>query len=170
MGLCAELCLPPSPPPSSSPPPLSISSARSPAGRGSGQRFHPGHVCQPQSQREKNHLLPLHLRHGHGQHSICLPRGEGPHLAGQPGDLQPGLRAAGCCNSIGFVQLAARRSSAVISAPASLRRLPARPQHRTLRSFRVCRQMTVTTDVFEKNKKENKIFPVRLFESGRLQL
>lgn len=84
-------------------------STRSPAGCRSRKRIHLRYVCQPQSKREKDHLLPLHLCHRHRQHSICLPRGEGPHLAGQPGSLQLGLkRRCGRCNSIGFVQLAVR--------------------------------------------------------------
>lgn len=102
MCCCCPLCL----------------SARSPAGCRGSKRFHLGHVCQPQSKREKNNLLPLHLCHRHQQHSICLPRGEGPHLAGQPGSLQLGLKRWRCrCNSIGFVQLAARGALQWFSLP-----------------------------------------------------
>lgn len=85
---------------------------RSPAGRQGRKRIHLGHVCQPQPQWEKNHLLPLHMCHRHRQHSVRLLRGEGPHLAGQPGSLQLGLKCAlkRWCNSIGPVQLAVRRA------------------------------------------------------------
>lgn len=91
---------------------------RSPAGYWSRKGIHFRYVCRPQSKREKNHLLPLHLCHRHRQHSICLPRGEGPHLAGQPGGLQLGLkRWRRRCNSIGFVQLAVRRALQWFSVP-----------------------------------------------------
>lgn len=87
--------------------PLSLFT-RSPAGCPSRKRIHLKYVYQSQSQPEKeSNLLPLHLCHRHKQHSICLPCGEGPHLAGKPGSLQLGLRRwCCCCNSIGFVQLA----------------------------------------------------------------
>lgn len=71
--------------------PLFLVSARSPAGCRSRKRIHFTNVCQPQSAQEKSHLLPLHVCHRHEEHSICLPRGEGLHPAGQPGGLQPGL-------------------------------------------------------------------------------
>ncbi len=97
--------------------PLSLST-RSPAGSQRRKTIHLGYVWQSQSQREKNHLLPLHLCHRHRQHSICLPRGEEPHLAGQPGSVQLGLkRWCCCCNSIGFVQLAVRRALQWFSLP-----------------------------------------------------
>lgn len=72
--------------------PFRLFSTRSPAERRSSKGIHLRHVSQPQSNWEKNHLLPLHLCHRHGQHSICLPGGEGPLLAGQPGRLQLGLK------------------------------------------------------------------------------
>lgn len=93
-------------------------SARSPAGCQSRKRIHLRYVCQSQSKREKNHLLPLHLRHRHRQHSICLPSGEGPHLAGKPRGLQLGLKWWSCHrNSIGFVQLAVGGALRCFSLP-----------------------------------------------------
>lgn len=86
-------------------------SARSPAGCGSSKTIHLKNVSQSQFQQEKDHLLPLHLCHRHGQHSICLSCGEGPHLARKPRGVQLGLKQW-CCrgNSIGLVQLAVRRA------------------------------------------------------------
>lgn len=93
-------------------------SARSPAGCQSRERIHLKYVSQSQFKREKNHLLPLHLCHRHRQHSICLPRSEGPHLAGKPRGVQLGLkRWRCCCNSIGCVQLAVRRALQWFSLP-----------------------------------------------------
>lgn len=97
--------------------PLSLS-ARSPAGCHSWKGIHLKYVCQSQSKREKNYLLPLHLCHRHEQHSICLSRSEGPHLADQPGSLQLGLKWGCCCsNSIGFVQLVVRGARQWFSLP-----------------------------------------------------
>lgn len=97
--------------------PLSLPT-RSPAGSRCRKRFHLGNVCQSQSEHEKKNVLPLHLCHRHRQHSICLPRGEGPHLADQPGPLQLSLKTRRrCCNSIGFVQLAVGRALQWFSLP-----------------------------------------------------
>lgn len=78
-------------------------SARCPAGYRSSKKIHLKYVSQSQFKREKNHLLSLHLCHRHRQHSICLPCGEGPHLARKPRGVQLGLKLwCCCCNSIGL--------------------------------------------------------------------
>lgn len=71
---------------------VSFLSTRSPAGRQSRTRVHFEHVRQSQSRQEEVNLLPLHLRHRHQQHPLCLPRGQRSHPAEQPGRLQPGLK------------------------------------------------------------------------------
>lgn len=142
--------------------PSCLFSARSPARRRSRKRIHLKYVCQPQPKREKNHLLPLHLCHRYRQHSICFPRGEGPHLAGQPGSLQPGLReCCCCCNSIGFVQLAVRSALQWFSLPHT-----AAEHYNPKQDIETLQSLSAKWLYYWCISN----FPVRLFENGCLQL
>ncbi|XP_028318313.1 guanine nucleotide-binding protein subunit alpha-11-like isoform X1 [Gouania willdenowi] len=67
-------------------------STRSPEGRQSGSRLHLRHVRQSEPKPEEAHLLPLHVRHRHGQHSLRLLRRQRPHPADQLGSVQLGLK------------------------------------------------------------------------------
>jgi len=135
---------------------------RSPAGHQGGKRLHPGHVCESQSKREENDLLPLHLRHGHGQHSICLQSREGPHLAHQPGSLQPGLKGAGGVAAVISIRrrTAGRPQSRAVIQPHAAEHC--NPPQETEKPQRL-QPNDCTTDIFQN-------LPPRLFESGRLRL
>lgn len=69
----------------------SCSSLRAPAGRASREGVHPQDVCGSEPRQRQDHLLTLHLRHGHGEHPLRLRRREGHHPAAQPQRVQPGV-------------------------------------------------------------------------------
>lgn len=129
--------------------PLCLFLTRSPAGCQSRKRIHFRHVCESQSQREKNHLLPLHLCHRHRQHSICLPCGEGPHPAWEPGSLQPGLNRWASPSLIQSALCSWRPGELCSDSVCLTLLLNTIIQNRKLRCYSTLSPNDRTTDVFQ---------------------
>lgn len=74
--------------------PLTALGTRTEAGRQSRQRLYPETLSGPEPGQGEGHLLPLHVRHGHGEHPLCLRCRQGHHPPAEPEGVQPRVNAA----------------------------------------------------------------------------